>query len=283
MTSDNQPARTSGLVRGLLEPRFILCVVLLAACGAGLQLTKKKLGMWFHKQALPLKQPLTNLNKEALAPYRLLKSHTIDAEVLDSLGTKQYIQWFLEDPELPRNDPRRVMVLFVTYYTGIRDPVPHVPEVCYLGGGFQRQGARRDVVKIPELGVDVPVRATTFLRPIMGGEQQTTVVYTFNCNGKFTPDRAKVRTWMSNPFERYGYYSKVEITCARGDAGASPAQVIEAAKKLLRKVLPLLVRDHWPDWEQATRRTEAGGAPSRASSSRADAAPQASKTSESRN
>ncbi len=247
------------ILRGLIAPQFLVCALLLGGAAAGLTATARKLGVWFQKHPLPLKRPLSELDKEALAPYRFLRSQLIKAEMLDSLGTKEYIQWLLEDPGVPANDPRRVMVLFVTYYTGMRDPVPHVPEVCYLGGGFKRQASRAEMVRIEELHADIALRATTFLRSGMASRQETTVIYTFNSNGSFTPDRERVRVWMSNPFEKYGYYSKVEVTCAGGDRGAGPEKAIEAAKKLLQEALPLLVRDHWPDWEQETGKASRSG------------------------
>ena len=58
-------------------------------------------------------------------------------EVVKELGTKDYIQWIIEDSNAPLDSSVRKCFLFITYYP-LPDKVPHVPEECYAGAGFQK-------------------------------------------------------------------------------------------------------------------------------------------------
>ena len=45
-------------IRVYLQPAFLICVLVLAAAGAGMSVTMKKLGIVFKKEPLPLKKSL---------------------------------------------------------------------------------------------------------------------------------------------------------------------------------------------------------------------------------
>ena len=118
--------------KSYLEPAFLISVVLLVAAAVG----TNKFGL-IEKNPLPLKISLDKLDEDGLGPYKVLTKPSItNEEILESLGTNDYIQWVLEDTETA-NDTVRRMLLFITYY-GKPDRVPHVPEECYTGGGFQQ-------------------------------------------------------------------------------------------------------------------------------------------------
>ena len=89
------------------------------------------------KEALSLKAPLSALNPMHLVPYQVVERTVLDPTMQEALGTKDYIQWILEDTRVPQSDPLRFANLFVTYYSGGSNLVPHVPDVCYLGAGYQ--------------------------------------------------------------------------------------------------------------------------------------------------
>ena len=76
------------------------------------------------------------LDEKLLEPYKVLEKSKIDnKDVLESLGTEDYLQWILEDTTVDVLSPVRNCSVFITYYTGNPDQVPHVPEACYTGGG----------------------------------------------------------------------------------------------------------------------------------------------------
>ena len=88
------------------------------------------------KHPIPLQKPLEEMNFEAIAPYRLQSQQRIENhDIVKELGTEDYLQCFLEDTEAGKSSPIRYCSLFITYYTGDPDTVPHVPDECYVGGG----------------------------------------------------------------------------------------------------------------------------------------------------
>jgi hypothetical protein len=193
------------------------------------------------------------MDKLQLKPYELIQPVPIQADVLNALGTKMYIQWLMKDDSKGRNlKPEDYITLFVTYYTGSPDQVPHVPEECYLGGGYQKKEDRLLEVAIPALGegVHIPVHFLLFERESMFKREQRVVLYTFNVNGQFKAERNDVRFILGNPLEKYAYFSKVELSFGLGQKLPEIEDALSSGERFLRKVIPILVQEHWPDWEQ---------------------------------
>jgi len=134
--------------------------------------------------------------------------------------------------------------------------VPHVPDVCYTGGGFTAKSNENLTFSIPrlgKLGEHVPVRALTFEKPDTMGGQAPTVLYLFSVNSQLKADRNGVRAVLASPFDKYGYFCKIEIRFGRaGLADPLPEKAIEASKELLSIVLPILYEDHFQDWDTFT-------------------------------
>jgi len=241
------------------DPAFLLCAAVLAVAGGGMSVAKKRLSLVLEKEPLPPKKALHLLDERALAPYKVVSKQEIEYdEVVRVLGTEEYIQWVLEDPNVPVDSPVRYCSLFVTYYD-IADRVPHVPDECYMGAGYQRLGNSEPVLfDVSGRGVEkiVPGRYVTFAaaeRGRWGGNDSFLVFYLFNVNGKYAGSRTDVRIVTNkNLFSRYSYYSKVEWKFFNTRLGrvAHPtkAQAVSASKRLLGVVLPVLEREHWPDW-----------------------------------
>ena len=137
------------------QPAFLICVAVLAVAGGGLPLATQGLGLYLEKEPLPLKESLDRLDEAALVPYRVVAREKIENEdIREALGTDDYIQWVLEDPRQPQASPVRRVLLFITYYPA-PDRVPHVPEECYTGSGYQRL-ATEDIRFLA--GADRPAR-----------------------------------------------------------------------------------------------------------------------------
>lgn len=210
-----------------------------------------------NKQALPLKAPLSTLEERAIAPYRVVRRQILEPMVVDALGTDQYLSWVLEDTSVPEGNPVRNVHLFVTYYSGGPGLVPHTPDVCFIGSGYQpAQRHENREIDVSELGSrswTVPVRICTFVRTQVFDSQEMSVVYTFNCNGRFVATRNGVRILINSPMNTYAYFSKVEVSFPR----ATRAESVEGARKLLSHVLPILTEHHWPDFEGAEQLAKA--------------------------
>ncbi len=238
------------------DPRFVVCVLFLAAGAGGVQWLYWS-GFTFRKQRVDLKAPLSSLDTHKIAPYRLVGSDRMSREEVEALGTEEYIRWRLEDTSVKnRKNPLCWPTLFVTYYSGQPGQVPHVPEECFLGGGYRQLNSDLVTIEVPGVGEKdngVPVTISTFQKDsVMGLAWVPTVVYLFHVNGRFAGSREPVRWALGNPFERYGYFSKVEVCFGRRGGPANPERVRRAAGRLLGKILPVLVHDHWPDWPPKT-------------------------------
>ncbi|MHC4519552.1 MAG: exosortase-associated EpsI family protein, partial [Planctomycetota bacterium] len=176
-------------------------------------------------------------------------------EILRSLGTSDYIQWVLEDPREPADSPIRRVMLFITYYA-LPDQVPHVPEECYTGGGYQRVAteAVRLSVDGPAEGREVPARYLVFeasgtALPL--GVRRFPVLYLFRVNEEYAGSRDRARIALNrNIFSPYAYFCKVELVFNQTHATPTKAQATEAGERLLTLVLPVLEQGHWPEGVQ---------------------------------
>ena len=236
------------------EPAFVICVVVLSLVAGGMSVAEKKLGWFLKKEPLPLKRSLNAMDEAALTPYAVISKQAIQtAEVLTSLGTTDYIQWVLEDLREPTDSPVRYVMLFVTYYA-LPDRVPHVPEECYTGGGYQRLAteAVRFRMDGPEGPEEIPGRCLVF--GVSGANRVLSasrfpVLYSFRVNGEYCGNRDQARLALNkNIFSPYSYFCKVELVFNQALAAPSTEQAIAAGQRLLVVLLPLLERDHWPEW-----------------------------------
>lgn len=243
---------------------FTSCLILLACVAVSFQLIGRLTGWGIGKPKLPvpLRKPLKQLDRAKLRPYTLVPGGAVDIkpEILDSLGTREYISWTLQDESLiDKNVPEAIVNFFVTYYTDDPGQVPHVPEECYSGGGHVLAGDDPITIDIPELGQKVDFKLLTFEKSSIIERDSRIVLYAFHVNGRFARDRATVRKTLIDPLgDKHAYFSKVEISFG-GKAQPSREKAIEAGTRFLQKALPVLVNDHWPDWEEV-RKMEAAEA-----------------------
>ena len=245
-------------IRVYLQPAFLICVFVLAVAGIGMSMTMKKLGIILEKEPLPLRKSLEFLDEDGLAPYEVVppKLKIESREVLKSLGTNDYIQWVLEDTEESAGSPVKRFLLFITYYR-LPDRVPHVPEECWTGGGYQRltgTAVTLDVKNEADFKARIPAKYLVF------GPKNTNLfksgrripnLYFFRVNGQYVGSREEARISLNkNLFGKYSYFCKVEVVFNRSSATPSKEDVIMASEKLLSVILPVLEREHFPEWKK---------------------------------
>jgi len=205
-----------------------------------------------RKEAAPLRKSLDDLDQGQLGSYVLAQAVKIEnADVEAELGTKDYIQWYLEDTTVGVEDPLRNLLLFVTYYTGEVGKVPHVPEVCYQGGGSLIQDKHDATIEVVGVGATddmIPVRIVTMKVPSLFGATERRVLYFFRVNGTYRCDRNAVRRLQHNLSDRHAFFSKFEVSFLTSKPVSQDA-ALAAMERLSRQILPVLVEEHWPDWE----------------------------------
>ncbi|MDD5134459.1 MAG: hypothetical protein PHP01_03490 [Phycisphaerae bacterium] len=249
-------------MKNYLQAPFLITVIILAAFAGGMSYYKSRYGVNFIKKAIPLKAPFDLLDEKLLKPYKVLDKARIDnKDVLESLGTEEYLQWFVEDTTVNEMSPVRHCSVFITYYTGNPDQVPHVPEACYTGAGSQVQekfslDMNIGDVNVPDMPKDGKIPAVGLIfseksSDIWQSSAKFPVIYFFKVNGQYKGGRTAVRLALGDLTSEYSYFSKVEIKFynARG-LYPDKEQAIEATGKLLKVLLPVLERYHWPDWNR---------------------------------
>ncbi len=261
------PARPSG--------RYWVAVAVLAAAAVGGRLLTA-FDVYLQKEAVPLRKPLAQFDVRGLGP-RYEKHPATDRlesmseDMIDSLGTREFVQFFVTDTRAGRSARTRVGHVFITYYTGRPDMVPHVPNECYAAGGYDILGAetRTVVVRGAQAPADaVPVMVVRALAPPSRRRStestgEIAVTYFFHANGAYVTTRDGVRLKLSNPLQRYAYYAKVEVNFSDESLvnNANPEETLAALPPLLEAVLPRLLEDHLNVGLLAAPRTSATTAP----------------------
>lgn len=255
------------ILKPYLQPAFLVCALVLLTGAASKELVVRFLGLQLVKFPLKLQKPFTEMDEKSILPYVVRNIQKIEnPDIIETLGTEDYLQWTLEDPNTESDSPTRFCSLFVTYYTGNPDMVPHVPDECYVGGGNTRQeGTVETAVLRP--GHEQAAQEIGYQNILFGSAADSPlavdvkfyVSYLFRVNGRYSSSRTETRTILGqNFFSKYSYFSKVEWQFYGADAFGriypNRQQVVRASEKLLQVVLPALEKEHWPDWEAANRK-----------------------------
>ncbi len=247
-------------IRVYLQPAFLICTLVLAIAGSAMSIVIKRFELYLIKVPLPLKKPLDLLDEKNLAAYKVVSKQKIENDdIIKELGTEDYIQWSLEDSDVEVNSSVRICMLFITYYE-LPDRVPHVPDECYVGSGSERIGADNIVFKVNKEGgeQEVPGRCVVFATTTAdywAASSKFPVLYLFRVNGEYKGNRESARVALNkNIFSKHSYFSKVEWKFFNMRFGTmiypSKEEAIAASKKLLAVILPILEKEHWPDWEK---------------------------------
>ena len=264
-------------IKTYTQPAFLICVAVLAVSVAAKSITIEWMGLHLTKQELPLKKPLENIDEQSLAKYRIVGQRRIkNKDIIKQLGTDQYVTLELEDTDASPYSPVRFCSLAVYYYTGDLGNVAHVPEECYIGAGKKQLAKETITLKINGLDGSVAENndgsSTNNTRDInakylvfgsegsnmFGAAGKESVLYLFKVNGVYSVGRNETRAIMSKNFlVKYAYFSKVEWRFyGRGVGGLifpDKEETVKASEKMLSVLLPVVEKEHWPDWEKAKR------------------------------
>ncbi len=251
------PNNIRQIIKGnYLQPAFLICAGILLVSASTMSMAVKLSGIYLKKEPLPLKKPLSQLDSSNLFPYKIVEKHKIEnQDIVETLGTEDYIQWNLEDTSAPPDSDVRLCSLFITYY-GIPDKVPHVPDECYIGGGFQRKSSEEVALKINTSDTEKQIIARYIVfeetkSDIWGGNDSFAVFYIFSVNSKYAAGREDTRLILNeNLFGKFSYFSKVEWKFYNKNVGRASypnkQEALAASEKLLSVILPVLEREYWP-------------------------------------
>lgn len=223
------------------------------------------------KKEVPLRVALFRLPKQ-VGSWKLEKeSPPLTDEMLEVLGTRQYISRQYRDLSRPEEQPGAFIDLHVAYYTGTPDTVPHVPDRCFVAGGLNPIGKttsrlnlktlqyrkeedgtwtsvsrlQKDRVRLPS--TEIQGTTFTFSSPRHPSIQHN-VIYFFAANGKFlaTPDAVRFQGF--DPRDRYSYYCKIEVLL---NSVSDPQEAAQRASAFLSAMMPEIMAC-LPDWREVT-------------------------------
>ena len=240
--------------QGYRQPVFWICAGLLAVCGLGLSRWVQSAGGVLRKEPLPLQRSLQEMDRQALLPYQIVRDIRIeDRELLKSLGTEDYVQWVMENTEATGHPAVEQLLAFITYYP-LPDRVPHVPEECYLGSGYQPLASEHVTLHLddPALPDRIEAKYLVFERTEGGlwyRNRHVPVVYLFKVNGEYVSDREQARLVLNkNLLGKSSYFSKVELVFNMGTESPNQDQVLATATHVFQVLLPVLEKEHWPQF-----------------------------------
>ncbi len=233
-----------------------------------------------HKDAVPLRHLLTDLPLEK-DHYVFEQDQYLPPEIVDELGTEDYLSRTYRDLDIPDGQPGSYVRLHIAYYTGLVDTVPHVPDRCFVANGVDHKGLHPAVLTLDtdriapraaDAGpgytayatldnpdnppgtygtqVTIPQRDIDAVRFTFGPSQTTDtdqhVIYFFAANGKYLASPNDVRLQGFDIRDTHSYYCKIEVMI-HGET--DPARVEARTVELLDTFLPEIMAA-LPDWEQ---------------------------------
>jgi hypothetical protein len=231
--------------------------VVLALAASGLSIMQSRFKIWLNKEPIPPKKALDLLDESKLEPFTVISKEEITSnDIVDSLGTEDYLQWVLVDSDADPKSAVSKFLLFITYY-GKADSVPHVPEECYTGGGFKKVTSDPITFRVSNTtdsnlsSKDIPGRYVTFTRAnseLWSSGLSFPVLYLFNVNRDYTNTRTEARLILGKNIRgKHSYFSKVEIVFNQMGGQVDEDSAVKTTEKLLGVLLPVLEQDHWPD------------------------------------
>ncbi|MCW5765035.1 MAG: exosortase/archaeosortase family protein [Phycisphaeraceae bacterium] len=272
----------------LKNPAIATALSLLTVAAVGLPLAVAAMGI--HLRKLPIQAPggrtLQAVPTETAHWVRIGADTVMKQEMVDELGTSNYVTRSYVEKSPPAGRPPRRLELHMAYYTGQIDTVPHVSERCMTGAGFTiatgsqsvrvpldrdrlllvpepdtgRNGqiltARHDDrfsefrgqrIRMPRGVEDLRMRTTEFAGPKASGSVH--IGYFFIANGGIAENAEQVRLLAFDLRDDYSYYLKVQIQSV---GAQSPQELADAAGSLLSDLLPEIMRCA-PDWVAVER------------------------------
>ncbi len=266
---------------------LIVLGLILIGCRIGFQIGISSLNAFLEKKPVPLRAQLSKIPMR-LGDWVSSENATLTAEIIEELGTKHYIdrRYFNKS----QNNGSSWLSVHVTYYTGLIDAVPHVPDRCLVAGGMNKRTVARNFplylddsnwltdrehtnissgkpyqimlyrdqitnklirLRMP-LG-DFELRTTEFSSKDMPGSR-VYAGYFFITNGQLTPSPLEVRKYAFDLSVPYAYYAKVQFMTIES-ADFDSEDFVEQVSNFLPELLPELMRC-LPDWVEVELKTK---------------------------
>jgi len=266
---------------------LIAAALVLIVSRAAFSYAQWALGAVLKKQRVDLREAPARIPTHLKSWRAISPDQLMDASVLETLGTSVYLSRIYA----PLDDDGPPVHLHIAYYTGLIDPVPHVPDRCFEAAGLTKKELPRNLALPlddsawtidpgpPNRATGERYRLTTARHPLTLDRMEVAMPvgefelrttpflderqphlnvyagYFFIANGRTTPTPDRVRLLAFDLRERHAYYCKVQLTVSTPSA-MTQDQFVEYSARFLNELLPDLMRC-LPDW----REVESSGAP----------------------
>lgn len=114
---------------------LIVAGATLVVFGVGFRSAVGYLNVYLTKLPVPLREPLSDLPRR-LGPWESVdQDRQLTKEMVEQLGTDSYLDRVYVRT---RSKVQQHLAVHIAYYTGMIDPIPHVPERCLVAAGFDQ-------------------------------------------------------------------------------------------------------------------------------------------------
>lgn len=266
---------------------FIVVSLILIGCRIGFQIGINSLNAYLEKKPVPLRELLSKIPMR-LGDWVSSENETLTAEIVEELGTKHYIDRRYVKNSTTSRSPW--LSVHVTYYTGLIDAVPHVPDRCLVAGGMNQRARPknlplsldvsnwtidrehtnvrsgkpyhimwyRDLITNKPIPLRMPLgdfelRTSEFSSKDMPGAR-IYAGYFFIANGQLTAFPEGVRKYAFDLSVPYAYYAKIQFLTV-GSGSFESEDFVELVSEFLPELLPELMRC-LPDWAEVESKAE---------------------------
>lgn len=176
--------------RALSNPAFLAALLTMTAAAIGMQSAIDYFKIHLRKKPIyadpipgpdgkPIPRVLAAIPTETEHFVRVgNRDEIVQAEMLETLGTDNYLTRLYAEKNPPDGQPPRRIQLHLAYYTGMIDTVPHVPDRCFVGGGMSILGG--------PWTVPVPLSTQNWLPSTAGGPELEGRLYTTRLSNQYS-------------------------------------------------------------------------------------------------
>lgn len=180
----------------------------------------------------------------------------LESNILETLGMgtgmerglieKRCSNWYLQrtyrDRKSDATHPFGYWSLFITYYTGGLDTVPHIGEICAQAAGASIVWEQSGEIPFSMPNLPPPWNQLKIRRVVFRfGMRQYVQYYVFSLNGNPEYARSNVRLELMKPWRQYVYFAKIQIE-PRAEV-PDLEQADREAMEFLRCALPAALKE----------------------------------------
>lgn len=264
---------------------FVISALLMFGAAAGFSVAVKHLKLYLIKLPIEAEFKVSSVPAETNSWKQVGVDEAMPAEMVQELGTQNYLTRAYIEKDPPQGRPPRVLQMHLAYYTGMVDTVPHIPDRCLVGGGWSIAGDTKVIplaidrestvwqletvpeekgrifsarlgsdsrrpgsrVRLPRDADELRIRVNPYTDPKQG--RTLYAGYFFIANGGHCSDAETVRLLAFQLTDSYAYYLKVQFST---DSVTSTEEFGEAVSSLLSELLPDIMLCV-PDWVEVLR------------------------------